>query len=184
MDKVDVRLLSVQRHGKPIVGTSPIDGIANLFSMVSIDSLLLERNRPMLKKSSLWCGVVASLLLIAGATPSNAGVMNFKADWSGASRGNSAQATAFLSFDPSLLTNPGINPFMTVDALTITVTGASAGNGTFILADFSHVRLDTHGGTLDFSRQLVGQSTSGATWGTIGTPSGDFSLFHECAIGT
>ncbi len=59
VDKADGRLLSVQLRGKPPIATTPIDEIANLFSIVSIDSLLLEWNRAMLKKLSQRCGVLA-----------------------------------------------------------------------------------------------------------------------------
>jgi len=68
-----------------------------------------------------------------------------------------------------------------ITALSLTVSGAGSGNGTFGLNDFTSAgefRWSTNGATLDLTTQLVGQSTPGGPWGTCfdGT-CGDFNLF-------
>ena len=110
----------------------------------------------------------------------------FNVSWSGLPNGNTASATALIGIDTSAIPNPGsYSNANTVpswfQSITLKITGASVGNGTFTLSDFSGVSWNTNGGTLDFNMQLVGQPTSGAPWGTTpGSPgSGDFNLFSS-----
>jgi hypothetical protein len=119
--------------------------------------------------------LLTSLCLLFGAvSPASAVVTVFNVAWSGASLGNSAVATGQISIDTDLLPNPGIGGLMspTVTALSLTVSGATSGNGTFGLADFGNGWIwDTGGVTLNLATQLVGQSG----WGNGGI--GDFNLF-------
>jgi hypothetical protein len=59
----------------------------------------------------------------------------------------------------------------------VTVSGATGGNGTFGLADFTQISWCTNGATLDLGAELVGQPTPGDPWGTPGGDGGDFNLF-------
>jgi hypothetical protein len=120
--------------------------------------------------------LLTSLCLLFGAvSPASAVVTVFNVAWSGASLGNSAVATGQISIDTDLLPNPGqsfglLSPIVT--ALSLTVSGATSGNGTFGLADFGNGWVwDTGGVTLNLATQLVGQSG----WGLGGI--GDFNLF-------
>ena len=94
-----------------------------------------------------------------------------------------AQARGYITFDENLMTNPFVGgiglPSAQVLDLSVTITQAVSGNGTFTLNDFDAVAWDSNGGIMDFSKELVGQPTSAKPWGT--TPSsgeaGDFNLF-------
>jgi hypothetical protein len=128
--------------------------------------------------------LLAFVLLISGAR--NAAAVNiqlFDLDWSGAAEfANTAVATGQIGLDLDLIPNPGTVGFSTlppyVTSLTVTISGASSGNGTFGLADFSNWYFDTGGATLDFSQELVGQSTPGGPWAGVTDPgAGDFNLF-------
>ena len=114
----------------------------------------------------------------------------FDIEWSAAASvfGGSATASAVATIDVTTLNDislglPSTNPVFS--SLTMTVSGATVGNGTFTLSDFSSaVAWGTDGVTLDFTRQLVGQSTPGGPWGgdwyTGGDCSGcDFNLFNS-----
>ncbi len=124
--------------------------------------------------------VAAAVIALCGVGVANAGSMTFDVSWSGASLGNAATATAEITFDPSQLNNPGFTStqegVFVVTAFTMTVSGAKNGNGTFGLADFNNFSLGTNGGLLDFTRELVGQPTSGSPWGT--THTGDSGVFN------
>jgi hypothetical protein len=131
------------------------------------------------------------LLSIAGAvalaTSAHADLIDIQAQWSGASFGNGASATALFTLDTSALSNPGFSSFSgasfasTFQNFQLTVTGASSGNGAFTGADFSTIFLNTAGGTLDFNSELIGQSTPGGFWGTGAFPTtvGDFNFFSN-----
>jgi len=144
------------------------------------------------------------LIALLSATPAVAGPISFNFTFTGSAYdGNNSVATGSITFDGSLLANPGRNlwdpgnnysdygtatPGL-VTALSVTVTGSSAGNGTFTLADFNGVLFDTSSLALNLTQPLVGQPTSSpnsATWGTpdpvpssnpAASYTGDFQLF-------
>ncbi len=127
---------------------------------------------------------VAVLVFVAGQV--QAAVITFDLAWSGVSYGNSASAVGTISLEDSLLPNPGffagpLSP--TVTALSITVSGAAIGNGTFNMSDFDFWVWDTNGATLDLSSQLVGQNTLGNPWGTPDAISGGFNLYAITVLG-
>jgi MYXO-CTERM domain-containing protein len=123
--------------------------------------------------------LLTGLCLFYGATTSaSAAYTVFNITYSGASFGNSAVATGQVTLDTALLNNPGITMFYPislgatgVSGLSLTVSGASVGNGTFGLTDYEELSFSTGGVTLDFNSELVGQ---GGGWGDT---DGDFSLF-------
>ena len=122
-----------------------------------------------------------SCLIWCAALPASADLVVFDLAWSGASFGNGATATGRITIDDALLANPGNNSSTTpglVTALVVTISGASAGNGTYGLADFTDFFLNTGSLALDFTRELVGQPTGQDPWGTFqpGNTGGDFNL--------
>jgi hypothetical protein len=137
-------------------------------------------------------GVIGVLIAIF-CGPAKADVFRtFDVEWSGAGAmpANNATASALITFDLTTLPNPNSNSneflfpvtkFIT--ALSLTVSGAGTGNGTFGLNDFSPgsasiFAWSTNGATLDLTKQLVGQSTPGGPWGTCADGTcGDFNLF-------
>ncbi len=120
--------------------------------------------------------VLAAALLTIAPNTAPAAVSVYDLTYSGASFGNTAVATGKISIDTALLANPGFNydslVSLGVTDLSLTVSGATSGNGTFSLADYSYMVWSTDGRTLDLTTQLVGQ-------GTWGTDSGDFNLFNN-----
>lgn len=126
--------------------------------------------------------LLTSLCLVFGAaTSASAAVIVYDVTWSGASFSNNAVATGQISIDTDLLPNPGstilgvaLSPVVT--ALSLTVSGATSGNGTFGLADFDSGWVwDTGGVTLNLATQLVGQGG----WGNPSGTNGDFNLFSS-----
>jgi hypothetical protein len=108
--------------------------------------------------------VLTSVAVIANAT-----IISFDLTYSGAPFGNAATATGKISFDDSILPNaPGGHVNVSAATLgivdfSITVSGASSGNGTFTLSDFQLVPGEENGwiwilsAPLNLAAELVGQ---------------------------
>jgi len=73
-------------------------------------------------------------------------------------------------------------PVSDLESLSITVSGAATGNGTFGLSDFDNFDWWPAGATFNFSENLVGQPTTDHApfnpWGTQDGNSGDFNFFN------
>jgi hypothetical protein len=119
-------------------------------------------------------------------------VKTFNFTWSGASFGNFASATGFITLDTDLIqqsTPSGSYPtpitMSQIVNLSMTVSGASIGNGNFTKSDFDNVWFNSPS-TLDFSRELVGQALSDGGVFATGTGNGflvntDPNKFNEFA---
>lgn len=92
-----------------------------------------------------------------------------------------ADARGYITFEESLLQNPFSGeiefPDPQVIDLSVTVSGASSGNGTFGINEFESILWDSNGATLDFGQELVGQPTPGQPFGTPAVNNaGDFNF--------
>ena len=129
--------------------------------------------------------IAASGLMMLGVWPvCQASPVSFVLDYSGAAFGNTALARATLTIEDTLFPNPqdGLTFLYVGDGaitdFSLTVAGASTGNGTFGLAVFDYFTWDTVGTALDFSQNLVGQFMTGGGWGTTQDfLSGTFNFF-------
>ena len=111
----------------------------------------------------------------------------FDLTWSGAAGPyfpNAAYASALITFDLTQVEaavngsmgGAGLNGWITSFSLTVSGT-SGGGDGTFSLSDIGEVTMNTYGGVLDFTKELVGQPTSDKPWGTTyGGTSGDFNF--------
>jgi PEP-CTERM motif len=149
--------------------------------------------------------IVGLMAILFAASPAMASVKSFTFKFAG----NGATASGMITFDLALLKNPGRNLMDTtatgvysphginipglVTALSLKVSGASVGNGTYLLNDFEAILFDTSLVGVNLNQQLVGQSlvnvgSSGETWswGTnqtilgsdpVQSYTGDFQLF-------
>jgi len=119
---------------------------------------------PSKSRRQLWMGF---LILTLFATSIEAAPITFQFTFRDA--GSGATATGSITYEDTLVNNPGSNsyalPNPAVLALTVTVSGAPAGNGTFGISDFNQVVFRTGENGLDFSAQLVGQPTGSGPWG-------------------
>jgi PEP-CTERM motif len=142
----------------------------------------------MMTKNTFRCLAVAMGLIMTAATARADVFQTYDLSYSGAAFGNAATATATITLDLSLMNNPGETDQATVPFVTdfsITVSGASSGNGTFGFADYNGsgtlggFYLTTNGGTLDFNQELIGQPTSQDPFGTVPSAgnAGDFNIF-------
>jgi len=125
---------------------------------------------------------ILTLIVAAGLTSfaANANaVTTFNIRYSGAGFDNNASAVGTVTLDETQLSQQfNFSGFGTaVLGLSLTVSGASSGNGTFTFSDFSSWRWDTNGTTLDYSKELVGQTLQGGhIFGTSDAYS-DFNVF-------
>lgn len=102
--------------------------------------------------------VVASLALLVGAaSPAQAELRSYVVRWSSS---GGATAVGTLVIDDAELANPGLNESNVTDwavSLSVSISGASSGNGTFTLYDFNNVILNINDGALDLDAELIAQ---------------------------
>lgn len=130
-----------------------------------------------MKLKTLMLLTCALLLALPAA---RGGIVTFDLTWSGVPYDNSASAVGQITIDDALLIAAIYQTTIDdsqVNGFWITVSGASSGNGTFTLADFGYFLFSQNGGSLDFTRELVGQPTTEAPWGTADGSGGDFNAF-------
>jgi hypothetical protein len=132
---------------------------------------------------SLSACVPAAALVASLAGSAAAQIVPFTAEWRNPATG--AQAVALFDLDVgavNALYNPGaynFGPFAgsPFSNFTITVSGAAAGNGTWVQADFSDVLLSTSL-PLNPLTEWVGQPQDPDPWGTIpASGAHDFNIF-------
>jgi len=131
---------------------------------------------------------ISGILFLGMIGAVSAAPLTFDFTFSGEIAGNSAIATGFITVDDALFPNPSLGwvdfylPNAAILDLSVTVSGASIGNGTFGLGLFAEVAWDTGGVALDFTKELVGQPTDTASgygdpWGTDSGYGGEFGFF-------
>lgn len=117
-----------------------------------------------------------------------AGPLTFNFAFDNADTG--AMATGQFTIDSSLVATvfgnsasaPDSFPMADLTGFSLTVSGAGAGNGTFLSSDFDNFVFWSAGANFDFSQNLVGQPTTQNSpfnpWGTPDTSSGDFNFLN------
>lgn len=133
-------------------------------------------------------GAIFAGLTLISAAPVSAALRTYRATWSGASFGNTAQAVATLEIDDASLPIPGFSnmsigaPGAAVTRFDVTVFGSPTGNGTWTSSDFSSYTV-TITDPLNLFTDWVGQPqpSSGTTWGDTGAGSHDFNVFANTA---
>ena len=128
----------------------------------------------------------AFLFAAALAATTSAQAKLFTVTWSGALVGDSASATGLFDLNPNTppdpsYTDPNADP-ADVELISLTVTGASEGNGTFVASDFDFFYFSFYS-KLDFNKELIGQvMDNGYAYGfndDARSLSGDFNVFGK-----
>ncbi len=128
-------------------------------------------------------------LLFAGLLLSSAGALastTFRLYYSGAEFLNGATAQGTITFDtapPNPSDETLLSPGVEVTAFSLTVSGATTGNGTFDLSYFDYFSWNTKDVELDLSQNLVGQITvDGLGWASE-AGAGGFGLGAKAGSG-
>jgi hypothetical protein len=110
--------------------------------------------------------VVTASMILAFALPVAEASSTFLLEYSGAEFLNGAVGEGSITFADAFPPNPSDEtlflPQSDVIAFSLTVSGATSGNGTFTLADFDYFSWNTKGIEMDLSRDLIGQATVNA----------------------
>lgn len=116
--------------------------------------------------------------MIASSSLSQAVTQTYMVTWSGASFSNAAEAVATFNLELDDVPNPGFFFGMPswISDISLTVSNADSGNGTFTQSDFDDISWSTNRGTLNMMTELVGQPTIENSWGSD-LNGGDFNLF-------
>ena len=152
--------------------------IASITKMDSATSQL-----PSVKTAIKAIKFLSVVSLLADAAVAQASPVSFDFLFSGVGFGNNAEMIGSITFDDALLGSSGMFNTFSISGseildLDVTVSGASSGNGHFLMSDFSFISFSANGGLLDPTIPLIGQSTSGMPWGTDSNGNaGDFNLF-------
>lgn len=108
-------------------------------------------------KQCKYVFLTSFVLLMFVTSIASASLITEYLKYSGESFGNSASATGFISFElPSLIGVTSVQFYQITD-LSLTITGASSGNGTFTQSDFFDMSFYTHNSAFDFSVSLIEQ---------------------------
>lgn len=146
-----------------------------------------------MKRTRLRCALTAAvaLCIVLSAPVALAGPLTFAFEFDEYEGfDTNSTVTGQLTIDSgtlaSILADPNDDgfPISDLESLTITVSGSSAGDGTYGLSDFTSFDWWSAGATFDFSRNLVGQPTTeydpGAPWGFVDDGCcGDFTFFSS-----
>lgn len=134
--------------------------------------------------------LLLALTFVAASPAAMAELLTFNITWAPAQFGGDftagpASATATLTMDTQYISLPGGGPIAMADiaSLSVTVTGASYGNGSFGKSDFSSLDF-FYSHSLVLSGQLIGQYTPPVDFNDFTEPfgtdpygqSGDFNL--------
>jgi hypothetical protein len=124
---------------------------------------------------------VMSAIIVTGGSALADVFQTYNLAWSGAFLGNNASASGEVTLDLTTLMNPtpagglGVDIASDITNLTITVTGASAGNGSFTKSDLcgcsalgTSTFWNTNGATVNMQGDILAQLT---------VDDGDFNLF-------
>jgi hypothetical protein len=144
---------------------------------------LFSRGEQMMRHSVSSAFAVMSVVIVTGGSALADVLQTYDLAWSGSFLGNNASASGEITLDLTTLMNPtplgglGIDIVSDIKSLTVTVTGASAGNGVYTLTDLcacsalappTSTLWNTNGSTLNMRGDILAQLTAGG---------GDFNLF-------